>query len=135
MRILLEDNYNEQLIEVNDRLRIIVLADISFVDEVNLAFLNRFEKMILSFDKLLDNNLKKSSKSIIEEINFKKPIKRYKEEINYSLKDLLINCGEEEIQGLVYYFSNKLGKKNIVMIIITIIILIIKNPKKHYMKI
>jgi len=135
MRILLEDNYNEQLIEVNDRLRIIVLADISFVDEVNLAFLNRFEKMILSFDKLSDNNLKKLSKSIIEEINFKKPIKRYKEEINYSLKDLLINCGEEEIQGLVYYFSNKLGKKNIVMIIITIIILIIKNPKKHYMKI
>jgi len=135
MRILLEDNYNEQLIEVNDRLRIIVLADISFVDEVNLAFLNRFEKMILSFDKLSDNYLKKLSKSIIEEINFKKPIKRYKEEINYSLKDLLINCGEEEIQGLVYYFSNKLGKKNIVMIIITIIILIIKNPKKHYMKI
>jgi len=135
MRILLEDNYNEQLIEVNDRLRIIVLADTRFVDEVNLAFLNRFEKMILSFDKLSDNNLKKLSKSIIEEINFKKPIKRYKEEINYSLKDLLINCGEEEIQGLVYYFSNKLGKKNIVMIIITIIILIIKNPKKHYMKI
>ena len=67
--------------------------------------------MILSFNKLLDNNLKKLSKSIIEEINFKKPIKRYKEEINYSLKDLLINCGEEEIQGLVYYFSNKLGKK------------------------
>ena len=27
--------------------------------------------------------------------------------INYSLKDLLINCGDEEIQSLLYYFSNE----------------------------
>ncbi len=30
----------------------------------------------------------------------------------YSLKDLLINCGDEEIQGLIYYFSQELNKND-----------------------
>jgi len=45
-------------------------------------------------------------------MNFWRTLKNY-EDINYSLKDLLINCGEEEIQGLIYYYSNKF-KKNFV---------------------
>ena len=110
-RICLEDKFNEQLTEVNDKLRIIVLADKIFVEKVNLAFLNRFEKMVLSFDKLLDNELKALSRNLIDKMNFKKTLKKY-EDINYSLKDLLINCGEEEIQGLIYYYSNKFKKKD-----------------------
>ena len=43
----MEYKFNEQLTEVNDRLIIIVLADKIFVEKVNLAFLNRFEKMVL----------------------------------------------------------------------------------------
>jgi len=111
-RVCLEDKFNEQLTEVNDRLRIIVLADKIFVEKVNLAFLNRFEKMALSFDKLLDNELIALGRSIINEMSFRKAIKKYEDVVNYSLRDLLINCREEEIQGLIYYYSNKLKKKD-----------------------
>ena len=109
-RICLEDKFSEQLTEVNDKLRIIILVDKKFVKKVNLAFLNRFEKMILSFDKLLENDLKILSNNLIGEMNLEKSISNYPN-INYELKDLLINCGEEEIQGLIYYYYNK-SKKN-----------------------
>jgi len=36
-------------------------------------------------------------------MSFRKAIKKYEDVVNYSLKDLLINCREEEIQGLIYY--------------------------------
>jgi len=109
-RICLEDKFSEQLTEINDRLRIIILVDKKFVKKVNLAFLNRFEKMILSFDKLLENDLKILSNNLIGEMNLERSISDYPN-INYELKDLLINCGEEEIQGLIYYYCNK-SKKN-----------------------
>ena len=109
-RICLEDKFSEQLTEVNDKLRIIILVDKKFVKKVNLAFLNRFEKMILSFDKLLENDLKILSNNLIGEMNLERSISNYPN-INYELRDLLINCGEEEIQGLIYYYCNK-SKKN-----------------------
>ena len=87
------------------------MADKIFVEKVNLAFLNRFEKMVLSFVNLLDYELITLGRRIIDEMNFRRALKRY-EDINYSLKDLLINCGEEEIQGLIYYYSNKFKKKD-----------------------
>ena len=99
------DNNNDQQTLVNDKFRIIILVDKNFVNNCNLAFLNRLEKMNLSFGKLLDNNLKTISKNIIEELNLKDSINEYNDEINYSLRDLLINCGKEEIEGLIYYFS------------------------------
>ena len=44
-------------------------------------------------------------------MNFRRTLEKY-EDINYSLKDLLINCGEEEIQMLIYYYCNKQKKKD-----------------------
>ena len=108
VRICLE-NFNEQLTEVNEKFRIIILVDKNFVNKCNLAFLNRLEKMNVSFDKLLDNKLKLISSNLLEEIKLKTAIHKYKN-INYSLKDLLINCGDEEIQGLIYYFSKESQK-------------------------
>ena len=32
--------------------------------------------------------------------------------MNYSLKDLMINCGNEDIQGLIYYFSKESKTKD-----------------------
>ena len=110
IRICLE-NDNEQLTLVNDRFRIIILVDKKYVNKCELAFLNRLEKMILSFDKLLDKRLEPIANSLIEELRFKKIIKKYKK-MNYSLKDLLINCGNEDIQGLIYYFSKESKNKN-----------------------
>ena len=108
VRICLE-NFNEQLTLIDEKFRIIILVDKNFVKKCDLAFLNRLEKLILTFDNLLDDNLKNISKNLIDEINFKKLIGKYKK-INYSLEDLLINCGDEDIQGLIYYFSNELKK-------------------------
>ena len=108
VRICLE-NFNEQLTKIDEKFRIIILVDKNFVKKCDLAFLNRLEKLILTFDNLLNNNLKNISRNLIEEINFKKYIDKYKK-INYSLEDLLINCGDEDIQGLIYYFNNELEK-------------------------
>ena len=107
-RICLE-NFNTQLTLVNDNFRIIILVDKKFINKCDLAFLNRLEKTILSFDKLVDNQLKLIAKNLIDEIKLINAVDKYK--INYSLKDLLINCRNEEIQGLIYYYSKE-SKKN-----------------------
>ena len=117
IKICLED-LNEQLTQVNENFRIIILVDRTFVNRCDLSFLNRFEKMNLSFDKLLDSNLKKISQNLIDEIRFKSSIRKYNN-INYSLSDLLINCRDEEIQAMffsmIYYFRKgfkKIGNKD-----------------------
>ena len=99
------DSFSESLTPVKESFRIIILVDRKFVSEFDLAFLNRLEKMKINFAKLLDDNQITLSKRIVEEIGFKKYIEAY--HINYSLKDLLINCGRKEIQGLIYYETKK----------------------------
>ena len=105
------DNNTEQKALVHNNFRIIILVDRNFVDSCNLAFLNRLEKMNLSFGKLLNKKLKDISNDIIDNFNLKISINSYKK-INYSLRDLLINCKLDEIQGMIYYF-NKKNKKNV----------------------
>ena len=84
-RICLE-NFNQQLTLINDNFRIIILVDKKFVDKCELAFLNRLEKMILSFDKLIDTELQRITTNLIEEIKLKKSVHKIRN-INYSLKD------------------------------------------------
>ena len=98
------DYFNEQLTFVNEKFRVIILVDRRFVNYCDLAFLSRFEKMVLSFDKLLDNDLKKIFKNLKDDIKLRDTIKKYKN-INYSLRDLLINSGDEDIQAMIYYFG------------------------------
>ena len=108
VRICLE-NFKEQLTEVSVKFRVIILVDKRFVNICNLAFLNRLEKMNLSFEKLLDDDIKRISTNLIDEVKLRKSIDKCKK-INYSLKDLLINCDDEKIQVLIYYFSKELKK-------------------------
>ena len=103
------DSFSESLTPVKDSFRIIILVDRKFINEIDFALLNRLEKMKISFEKLLDDNQKALAKKIIEDIDFKKHIEAQK--INYELKDLLINCGKEEIQGLIYYEMKKNNNK------------------------
>ena len=103
------DSFSESLTPVKDSFRIIILADRTFINDIDFAFLNRLEKMKITFEKLLDDNQKALAKKIIEEIDFKKHIENHS--INYMLKDLLINCGKEEIQGLIYYETKKNNNK------------------------
>ena len=100
----------EQLTLIKEEFRVIILVDKNFVYNCDLAFLNRFEKIVLSFDKILDNDINRISKYLIEEIKLRRIINKYKD-INYSLRDLLINCGDEDIQALIYYFSIKSKKE------------------------
>ena len=96
---------------VNDEFRCIVSVDSGKENEQEAPFLNRFEKHIISFEYLLDENLRKESKRIHEIIkklyNCDKDI--YKG-INYDLKKIFVNTDLEEIQGIIYQ-SNKKGTK------------------------
>ena len=107
------DNFNFNLVPIHDLLRIIILVDRNFVDEKYIKLLNRFKKIKIIFDKLLDDEQKMLVEIIIKEINLKKFIE--KKRINYALKDLLINCGEEEIGGMIYniYLNYKKEGKEI----------------------
>ena len=106
------DNFSEQLTPVNDAFRIIILVDRKFIDEVDIAFLNRLEKMKITFDQLLDQEQMRLTNKIRDEINFKYNIDKFQNQMNYSLRDLLINCGTEEIEGLIYNYSIKNRNNN-----------------------
>ena len=68
--------------------------------------------MKITFDQLLDNEQIKLTNKIRDEINFKYNIDKYQNQMNYSLRDLLINCGTEEIEGLIYNYSIKNRNNN-----------------------
>ena len=112
VRICLE-NFSEQLTPVNEGFKIIVLVDKKFVNKVDMAFLNRLEKMQISFKDLLDKKQKDFIKSIQEEIRLKEEIKEERNKFNYDLGSLLINCSEQDIGGLIYYLFLETKKENI----------------------
>ena len=106
------DDLSEQLTLVNDRFRIIILVDRRFIRKVDMALLQRLEKMIVTFDKLLDNEQKRLTETINNEINLIKYIENYNNMINYSLENLLINYGREDIEGLIYNIYMEIKKKD-----------------------
>ena len=102
-------NYNDQLVEIHERFKCIIMVDKQFVNRVDSPFLSRFEKTIISFDKLLDKNQKELDLELRNnDLNLTEIMKRTKEKynLNINLEDLLIGCKNEDIQGLIYYFSN-----------------------------
>ena len=105
------DNFNEQLTPVNDTFKIIVLVDSKFVNKTDMAFLNRLEKMQISFKDLLDNEQNELIKNIQGEIGLKESINREKKKFNYNLNNLLINCKEQDIGGLAYYLFSEAKKE------------------------
>ena len=111
------DNFNEQLTPISESFKIIVLVDKKVVNNLDMAFLNSFEKMQIRFQDLLDNDIEENKylTKLIEDINreikLKEIIKKEKSRFNYDLKSLLINCNEQEIGGLVYYLYFKYRKE------------------------
>ena len=99
------DSFTESLTKINDFFKIIIFVDKKSLNQFDLDFLSLFEKIKMNSENLLDDNQIHLSKRILEEINFKKYIEAYN--INYSLKDCLINCGKKEIQKLIYYEVKK----------------------------
>ena len=99
------DNFSEDLTPVNDSFRIIILVDKKFVNSVDMAFLNRLEKMQISFKDLLNEEQRKLQDEIINKIRLKEEIREKNKQLkfNYDLNQFLINCNEQDIGGLVYY--------------------------------
>ena len=95
------NNFNDEYtFECNDNLKFIILVDKRVTDYYVLSFLNRFEKMIINFDDLLDNKINSIADKIIEKMGLKKNILENK---NLSL----INCEKDSIKKLAYFYSLK----------------------------
>ena len=69
------DNFSEQLTPVSESFKIIVLVDKKYVNKIDMAFLNRLEKMQISFQDLLDKDKEKNK-------NLTKLIEIIKEKLN-----------------------------------------------------
>lgn len=108
------DNFDEQLTEINSKFRIIILVDKTFMKNCSLAFLNRFEKIqVEDLNKILKKEIRIISQNLIEEFNLVKRVEKYNfNEVNYLINDLLINCRDQDIQGLIYILYNLFKEKN-----------------------
>ena len=107
------DNLRKILTPIHDSFRIILLVDREKLEKVEAALLSRFEKMYITFDKLLNEDQLLLTRRIIDKINLEYHIENFLKSnaSKYKLKDLLINCGEEEIEGLIYNIDIKLKKE------------------------
>ena len=99
---------------VHKDFRCIVNVETGKLDEEEAPFLNRFEKHIMSFEYMMNQELIRVAEKIKNNIDgFFKCNKKFKA-INYDLTKLMINCGKEEIQALVYDANKKgIKKENI----------------------
>jgi len=105
-----QGNFNDQLVPINDMFRIIVEVDKKYVNNVDPPFLNRFEKLIISFDKLLEKEQKDLADIIYKnQLNFKdyisQKVKAYN--IKYQIIDLIIGNEIQDIQALIFYYYKK----------------------------
>ena len=95
VRICLE-NLSEQDTPVDESDRIINLFDKEFINSTDMAFLNRSEKIKIIFNDLLDDDQRNLIRNIKKEIKLNSISNK---NFNYYLKNLLINCSEEEIEN------------------------------------
>ena len=93
----------QKLALVNEDTKFIILVDNNELKKQKLPFLSRFEKHIITFESLLDEEDKKKSKKINELIKNLVTVKN----INYDLDNLLVNTNEDIINGYVYIYKNK----------------------------
>jgi len=98
-----QGNVTEQSTYIHDKFRLIIMIDKSSIHKQESPFLNRFEKAIVKFEELLNNQQKTASKEIYNELGIKEHIQK---KINYNIGNLLINCDKESIDRLYFYFSN-----------------------------
>ena len=97
-------NSNTQNYFVNDDFRCIVLLDKSEIEKQDPPFINRFEKHIISFEYLLNKNEIKISKDLQKLIS--DIANENNKKLKICLKNELINCDLDEIQGMIYQLSD-----------------------------
>ena len=99
--------------EVNDKFRCIIIVDEDKLPDQEIPFLNRFEKQSLSFEYLMA----KEQINIAHNLYIKcQNMIQYDENkfglINYKINNLLINCDEEEIKGIVFMDGQNITDNN-----------------------
>ena len=105
---------------VDDGFKCIVLIDDVALEKADPPFLNRFEKHIISFEYLLNKEFINEADNIynmIQDFANQHLQENNKINIKYNLKNLLINCDQEEIRGIIYSKireSQNQGKKLLV---------------------
>ena len=102
-------NNSEQLVLIHPSFKCIIMVDKKFIDNVDPPFLNRFEKIIISFEQLLNPEQKKLYDEVRQnDLNLTEIMQKIdnSRKINYNLKNLLIGCKKQDIQGLIYYLSD-----------------------------
>ena len=96
---------------VNDGFKCIILVDQNSIEKEEPPFLNRFEKHIISFEYLLPKKIGDDAKEIYnliqDFVKMKIEIvgndnKNINYKFSYDIEKLLVNCDEEEIQGIIY---------------------------------
>ncbi len=107
-RIALGDS-NTQNYLVNDNFRCVVLLDKNEIDKQDPPFINRFEKHIITFEYLLNENQIKMSRQINQLLNGL--IEKGEQKLKIDLKSQLLNCDLEEIQGIFYQLSEIFKKE------------------------
>jgi hypothetical protein len=120
---------------VNENFRCVINVNINEMDKQEAPFLNRFEKQIITFDYLLNDELIELSKTINSTLkDLAKKDKKFKG-INYDLEKLLINCDIEEIRAMVYEYNKKgISKGKIINEIFSKISLILPQDIILYLK-
>ena len=94
----------EQLIEVNENFKVILLFDKEDVKHILPPVANRFEKIDIEFSNLLTKDEIEEASLINKNINRLTEIKLGENKnINYDLNNLIVNLDKEEIQSMIYY--------------------------------
>ena len=100
-----QGNVSEQTTLIHEKFRIIVMIDKNYIYKQESPFLNRFEKAIVKFEDLLEHEKKESSKKIFQNLKVKDVIGNLN--VNYNVKNFLINYDKSSIDRLYFYFSNQ----------------------------
>ena len=97
--------------EVNKNFHAVVLVNNIQIENLKLdpPFLNRFEKHIVGFRMLIDDEDIKIAESITEYINLVSTYNNNKK-LKLDLEKLLINCKQHNIEGLIFKLKNDIIK-------------------------
>ena len=93
----------QKLALVDENNKFIILVDNKDIKKQKLPFLSRFEKHIMTFDALLNEEDKKKSKKINDILKKLVDVNN----ANYNLNNIMVNTNEDIINGYVYIYKDK----------------------------
>ena len=100
--------------EVNSQFRVVLLITQDQLNKMKVdpPLLNRFEKQIITFKESLTESQLQIAQKILKILNTIKTFNNKENNLVYNLPDLMINCNDDEIEGLIYKLSS--NKQNLI---------------------